>query len=49
MMRIMNESANKSDGSLSEELKEHRRLMEEGFISKKRYDSAKRRILAQHH
>jgi len=33
---------------LSEELKEHRRLMEAGFISKKRYASAKRRILALH-
>lgn len=40
---------NSADVSLSEELKEHRRLMEEGFISKKHYDSAKRRILAQHH
>jgi hypothetical protein len=34
--------------TLSEELKEHRRLMEEGVISKKRYDIAKRRILGQH-
>jgi hypothetical protein len=33
---------------LSEELKEHRRLMEAGIISKKRYDSVKQRILRQH-
>jgi hypothetical protein len=34
--------------TLSEELKEHRRLMETGVISGKRYDIAKRRILGQH-
>jgi hypothetical protein len=33
---------------LSEELKEHRRLMEEGVISSKRYDIVKQRILSQH-
>jgi hypothetical protein len=33
---------------LSEELKGHRRLMEEGIISEKRYDSVKQRILCQH-
>jgi hypothetical protein len=33
---------------LREELKEHRRLMEEGVISGRRYDIAKRRILGQH-
>jgi len=34
--------------SLSEELKAHRRLMEEGGISNKRYDIVKQRILNQH-
>jgi hypothetical protein len=34
--------------SLSEELKAHRRLMEEGGISHKRYDIVKQRILSQH-
>jgi hypothetical protein len=33
---------------LSEELKVHRRLMEEGVISNKRYDIVKQRILSQH-
>ena len=33
---------------LNEELKEHRRLMEEGAISSKRYDIVKQRILSQH-
>jgi len=33
---------------LSAELKEHRRLMEEGVISGKRYELAKLRILGQH-
>jgi len=40
-----NQGANEK---LNEELKEHRRLMEEGIISSKRYDIAKRRILSQH-
>ena len=34
--------------TLREELKEHRRLMEAGVISSKRYDIAKGRILSQH-
>ena len=34
--------------SLSEELKAHRRLMQEGAISNKRYDIVKQRILSQH-
>jgi len=34
--------------SLREELKAHRRLMEEGGISSKRYDIVKQRILSQH-
>ena len=34
--------------SLSEELKAHRRLMQEGGISNKRYDIVKQRILSQH-
>jgi hypothetical protein len=34
--------------TLSEELKAHRRLMEEGAISSKRYDLVKQRILSQH-
>jgi hypothetical protein len=34
--------------TLSEELKAHRRLMEEGAISRKRYDLVKQRILSQH-
>lgn len=33
---------------LIEELKEHRRLMEEGIISSNRYDIIKQRILGQH-
>jgi len=33
---------------LSEELKEHRRLREEGVISNRRYDIVKQRILGQH-
>ena len=33
---------------LNEELKEHRRLMEEGAISGRRYDIVKQRILSQH-
>ena len=40
-----NKGANKV---LNEELKEHRRLMEEGAISSKRYDIVKQRILSQH-
>jgi len=40
-----NKGANET---LREELKEHRRLMEEGIISGKRYDIVKRRILSQH-
>jgi hypothetical protein len=34
--------------TLSEELKAHRRFMEEGVISNKRYDIVKQRILSQH-
>jgi hypothetical protein len=34
--------------TLSEELKEHRRLTEAGVISSRRYDVVKRRILGQH-
>jgi len=34
--------------ALNEELKEHRRLMEEGIISSKRYAVVKQRILSQH-
>jgi hypothetical protein len=34
--------------TLSEELKEHRRLREAGVISSQRYDIVKRRILGQH-
>jgi len=34
--------------TLSEELKAHRRLLEEGAISGKRYDLVKQRILSQH-
>jgi hypothetical protein len=34
--------------TLSEELKAHRRLREEGVISSRRYDIVKQRILAQH-
>ena len=34
--------------TLSEELKEHRRLREEGVISCRRYDIVKQRILGQH-
>jgi len=34
--------------TLSEELKAHRRLMEAGAISSKRYDLVKQRILSQH-
>ena len=34
--------------TLSEELKEHRRLREAGVISSRRYDIVKRRILGQH-
>jgi hypothetical protein len=34
--------------TLSEELKAHRRLMDEGVISSKRYDIVKQRILSQH-
>lgn len=37
-----------ANGTLSEELKAHRRLMEEGAISSKRYDLVKQRILSQH-
>jgi len=37
-----------ADETLSEELKVHRRLMEEGVISSKRYDLVKQRILSQH-
>lgn len=41
---------NPGNGSerLNTELKEHRRLMEEGIISRKRYDTAKSLILGQH-
>lgn len=40
-----NQSTNET---LNEELKEHRRLMEEGIITSKRYDIVKQRILSQH-
>ena len=38
----------RANETLSEELKAHRRLMEEGVISSKRYDVVKQRILSQH-
>jgi hypothetical protein len=37
-----------SSETLSEELKEHRRLRDAGVISSRRYDIVKRRILGQH-
>jgi hypothetical protein len=40
--------AGDTNQTLSQELKAHRRLMEEGMISSRRYDIAKRRILGQH-
>ena len=51
LVQHIRDAKNRNRGAietLNEELKEHRRLMEEGIISSKRYEVVKQRILSQH-